>query len=119
MTRACQIDGLPLSEQPISTHVATRSPSSASTQVFLQPIAMPRWSISTRSLYRPSAAVPSAVPPVIGELGAPFTSPQRPCDVTTGAFHISFVNDVGLVLRSAEAGGVVNSKYHAQAQQGM
>ena len=24
-----------------------------------------------------------------------------------------------LVLRSAEAGGVVNSKYHAQAQQGM
>ena len=61
--------------------------------------------------------VPS--PPVIGELGAPFTSPQRPCDVTTGAFHIRFVNDVGLVLRSAEAGGVVNSKYHAQAQQGM
>jgi hypothetical protein len=39
--------------------------------------------------------------------------------VTTGAFHIRFVNDVGLVLRSAEAGGVVNSKYHAQAQQGM
>ena len=78
-----------------------------------------RHSRRTRSLYRPSAAVPSAVPPVIGELGAPFTSPQRPCDVTTGAFHIRFVNDVGLVLRSAEAGGVVNSKYHAQAQQGM
>ena len=68
-----------------------------------------RHSRRTGSLYRPSAAVPSAFPPVIGELGAPFTPPQRPCDVTTGAFHISFVNDVGLVLRSAEAGGVVNS----------
>ena len=39
-----------LSEQAISTHVATRSPSSASTQVFLQPIAMPRWSISAKDV---------------------------------------------------------------------
>ena len=41
---------LPLNEQAISTHVATRSPSSASTQVFLQPIAMPRWSISAKDV---------------------------------------------------------------------
>ena len=35
LCRARHFDELPLSEQPISTHVATRSPSSASTQVFL------------------------------------------------------------------------------------
>ena len=35
LCRAKHFDELPLSEQPISTHVATRSPSSASTQVFL------------------------------------------------------------------------------------
>ena len=50
LCRAKHFDELPLSEQPISTHVATRSPSSASTQVFLQPIAMPRWSISAKDV---------------------------------------------------------------------
>ena len=175
LRRARHFDELPLSKQPISTHVATRSPSSASTQVFL-PTTTPSCNCNTdtaprkchhrrgrhgegrvqaaadRAAPTPSptalpAARPSqvgqpaedaplaasqaapvpltamrAVPPPLperpGDLGAPFTSPQRPCDVTTGAFHIRFVNDVGLVLRSAEAGGVVNSKYHAQAQQG-
>ena len=50
LRRARHFDELPLSKQPISTHVATRSPSSASTQVFLQPIAMPRWSISAKDV---------------------------------------------------------------------
>ena len=60
-------EDLPLSEQAISTHVATRSPSSASTQVFLQPIAMPRWSISAKDV-KDNALLAELFADFVGEL---------------------------------------------------
>ena len=76
LCRARHFDELPLSEEPISTHVATRSPSSASTQVFL-PTTTPSCNCNTDTAHL-SAITDAGVTAKAGDKQRPFELHQRP-----------------------------------------